>query len=304
MIRLTFSFILTIFVAHATALIYPIPQNIEYNIQKAKLGKKLFFETKLSKNNTISCASCHFLTDGGDDNIKFSFGIDGKMGNINSPTVLNSVYNFRQFWNGRSKTLKEQALGPIENPVEMGHSFNILVKELKKDTAYPKKFSEFYPDGITRNNIADAIAEFEKTLITPNAPFDKYLRGDENAVSENVKKGYKLFEDKGCIGCHNGVNIGGSAFAKFGVIKGTDSTHKGLYELTKDKDDLYIFKVPTLRNITKTAPYFHDGRSKNLYDSIDFMANIQLGITLKDEEILLIEEFLKSLDGELKIIDD
>lgn len=279
--------------------ITPIPLDIPVNTQKANLGKELFFDTILSKDNTLSCHSCHLLNQGGDDNSQFSVGIDGKVGNINAPTILNSTFNFVQFWNGRAKNLQEQAMGPITNPIEMGHSFDELIKKLEK-TSYKQKFDSIYKDGITPFNLTNAIAEYEKTLITPNAPFDKYLNGDENAISNETKQGYELFKTQGCIACHHGVNVGGNLYAKFGVISELQSDSKGRYEVSKNELDKYYFKVPTLRNIELTAPYLHDGRIDNLEDTVKFMAHYQLGKSLTQEDVEKIVLFLKSLTGKIK----
>ncbi len=278
--------------------ITPIPQTVKVNEQKVKLGKKLFFDTILSADNTISCASCHDLQNGGDDGLKFSFGIKGQEGDINSPTVYNAVYNFRQFWNGRAKDLAHQTWGPIENPVEMGNNFHNLINTLSK-TSYKEEFTDIYKDGVTKNNIADAIAEYEKTLITPNAPFDNYLRGDKNAITQKQKDGYELFKAKGCIACHHGVNVGGNLYNKFGVMEGVTSKRLGRYEVTKNEADKYYFKVPSLRNIEKTAPYLHDGRYEKLEDVVKFMARYQLGRVVSQEEVDKIVSFLNTLTGEI-----
>jgi len=279
--------------------ITPIPlKATDINPKKATLGKKLFFDTILSKNNTVACVNCHILSDGGDDNRQFSIGINDQSGNINSPTVLNSRYNFVQFWNGRAKDLQEQAAFPIENPVEMGNNFPNLIKTLKK-SPYKKEFDAIYKNGITKENITDAIAEYEKTLITPNAPFDKYLRGDKNAITKIQKEGYELFKSKGCISCHNGINIGGNLYAKFGVFKEAKSKSLGRYEVTHNKLDKYFFKVPTLRNISLTAPYLHDGRYSKLSDVVKFMISYQLGKKVKQDDINKIVAFLNSLTGKL-----
>lgn len=274
--------------------ISPIPLTIETDKKKVALGEKLFFDTQLSINNTISCASCHDLQNGGDDGLKFSFGIKGQEGDINSPTVLNAVYNFRQFWNGSAKNLAHQAMGPIENPIEMGNTFKQLIKKLNK-TPYKKEFNHIYEDGITKENIADAIAEFEKTLITPDAPFDRYLRGDITAITQNQKDGYELFKSKGCIACHNGVNIGGNLYNKFGIMKNVESKRLGRYEVTKVEADKYYFKVPSLRNLELTAPYLHDGRYTDLKEVVKFMARYQLGRIVTQEEVDKIVDFLHSL---------
>lgn len=278
--------------------ITPIPQNIKVNKQKVALGKLLFFDTILSADNTISCANCHDLDNGGDDGLKFSFGINEQEGDINSPTVFNAVFNFRQFWNGRAKNLAHQAEGPIENPLEMGNSFKKLISTLNK-TSYKNHFNKVYNDGITKKNIVNAIAEYEKTLITPNAPFDKYLRGDKSAISQKQKEGYKLFKEKGCIACHHGVNVGGNLYNKFGVMQYVDSKRLGRYEVTKNEADKYYFKVPSLRNIDKTAPYLHDGRYDNLDGVVKFMTRYQLGRVITQDEVDKIILFLQSLSGEI-----
>ncbi len=280
-------------------LITPIPQIDTYDYKKALLGKKLFFDTRLSADNTISCASCHLIEDGGDDNLRVSFGIDGQQGTRNSPTVLNARYNSVQFWDGSARDLAHQAQGPIHNPVEMGSNFKEVISKLIIDKSYPMEFNRLYKDGITGLNITDAIAEFEKTLITPNAPFDKYLRGDKKALTSDEINGYKLFKEYGCISCHNGINIGGNLMQKIGVVEDFNTNDLGMYNISKNKSDKFYFKVPSLRNVELTAPYFHDGNTKTLKDAVHLMTIHQIGYLLKDDEIDNIVKFLKSLTGEL-----
>jgi cytochrome c peroxidase len=282
--------------------IKPIPNELKVDTKKVQLGKKLFFDPVLSKDGTISCATCHDLQNGGDDGLKFSFGIGGQKGNINSPTVYNAVFNFRQFWDGRAKDLKEQVTGPIENPVEMGHSMAGAVEILKKSNTYLKDFNDVYSNGITKDNIADAIAEFEKALITPDSPFDRYLKGDKKAISQKAKEGYQIFESKGCVLCHHGVNVGGNFYNKFGIFKDANSTNLGRYNITKREEDKYVFKVPSLRNIALTDPYMHDGRINTLRDAVEFMTEHQLGRYMEPGEIDAIVVFLKSLTGEIPAI--
>ena len=279
--------------------IRPIPEKVEVDSKKAMLGKKLFFDPILSKDNTISCATCHILEEGGDDGLQYSFGIGGAKGSMNAPTVLNAVFNFRQFWDGRAPDLKAQVKDPIRNPKEMGQDLDELVLKLKKHTAYRLAFEKVYTDGITKENIADAIAEYEKTLITPNGPFDRYLKGDKNAISQEAKRGYALFKEKGCILCHNGVNVGGNLYNKFGVYKDANSTDLGRYNITGREEDRYIFKVPSLRNVARTAPYMHDGRFTKLRDAVSFMTQYQLGRYMEPEEIDAIVAFLETLNGSL-----
>lgn len=294
------------FVLYAQHNITPIPLNVNYDKQKAQLGKKLFFDTILSKDNTISCATCHELPGNGANQTAYSFGVNGAEGNINSPTVLNSAFNFVQFWDGRAKDLKTQALEPIENPIEMASKMSDVIKKLKK-SSYKKKFNKIYKDGVTKDNLADAIAEFEIALFTPNSRFDKYLRGDEKAINEQEKRGFELFEDLGCISCHNGKLVGGNSYHRIGLFKEykQDKPLLGRYEITKRERDKHMFKVPSLRNIELTAPYLHDGGAKTLKKAIELMLELQLGIEPNEKYIKDIEMFLKTLTGENpKILDD
>ena len=294
--------ILTIFfrLLFAQELISPLPLSVEYDINKAMLGKKLFFDTRLSGDNTIACVSCHIIDAGGDDNVQFSSGIDGQLGGANSPTVLNSRYNFVQFWDGRAKDLKEQASGPIHNPVEMGSNFKQVISKLSKDTIYQQEFMKLYKDGITGENITDAIAEFEKALVTPNSRFDQYLRGNTTILSKDEVEGFELFKSLGCIACHNGINIGGNLFQKIGIMEEyeVDDSNLGRYNVTKDEEDKHYFKVPTLRNIALTAPYLHDGKISTLQETIKLMIIKQLGKEADKQEVIKIEKFLFTLTGQ------
>lgn len=286
-------------------LIKPIPLNDSYDYNKAILGKKLFFDTRLSHDNTISCANCHLLDDGGDDNLPVSFGIDGKKGTRNSPTVLNARYNEVQFWDGGAENLADQVKGPINDHVEMGSNFKEVIGKLEKDKYYKKRFLFLYKEGITPFSITDAIAEFEKTLITPNSRFDKYLRGDKKALTKDELDGYNTFKDYGCISCHNGINIGGNLIQKFGVIQNVKIKDLGRYNVTKNEKDKFYFKVPSLRNVELTAPYFHNGSVKTLKEAVNFMIKYQIGFPLSQKEVKNIIKFLKTLTGEkVKIIKD
>jgi len=289
----------------AQELITPIPLTAQYNHAKALLGKKLFFDTRLSHDNTISCASCHFLDEGGDDNIAISIGINGKKGVRNAPTVLNALYNVNQFWDGRAKSLKDQVRSPIHNSFEMGSNFDEVIEKLSKDSDYVNSFKSLYRDQITGNNISDAIAEFEKTLITPNARFDKFLRGDKEALNANELNGYRIFKEYGCISCHNGVNIGGNLMQKMGAVEEYETSDLGRFNVTKRERDKFYFKVPSLRNVELTAPYSHDGSVKTLKSAVEVVLKYQVGIHLTDEEVDDIIKFLKTLTGEsIKIIEE
>ena len=299
--------LLIIFSLPAAELIEPVEEETKINLKKALLGKKLFFETRLSKDNTISCASCHNIYEGGDDNQKVSQGIKGEKGTLNAPTVLNSKYNFVQFWDGRAKDLKEQASGPIHNPVEMGSDLDEVVKKLKTVDEYEQRFRDVYKQGVTKKGILDAIVEFEKALVTPNSPFDQFLKGNKTALSQEAQEGFKLFKSYGCISCHNGINIGGNLFQKMGILKQPDYDKKeylGRYNVTKDEEDKYYFKVPTLRNIAQTAPYFHNGEVHTLREAIEVMMEYQLGVQPNTKSVSKILAFLNSLNGQVPAIMD
>jgi len=293
---LIFSFTSTLLFA---AELVPVPTDVKADAQKVALGEKLFFDKILSKDKTLSCVSCHKLQHNGADNRQYTEGIDGQVGLFNVPTVYNAVYNFRQFWDGRAKNLKEQALNPITNPVEMGNTLPIVLRDLKESSDYLRLFKAIYDDGITENNLADVLAEYEKTLITPNSPFDLYLKGDMKALSQKELEGYRLFKTKGCISCHNGVNIGGNLYNKFGIYKDAKSRELGRYNTTHKEQDKYVFKVPSLRNIALTAPYMHDGRAETLEDAVNIMSKYQLGRPMQKDELESIVYFLETLTGEL-----
>lgn len=279
--------------------ITPIPKTINYDKNKAVLGKYLFFDPILSKDKTVSCASCHDFNHGGADPRPVSIGVEGKKGRVNSPTVYNAYFNFRQFWNGRAKDLKDQANGPVHTPFEMDMDEKLIEERLNKNEFYKKLFKKVYKtDNIKYWMVLDAIAEFEKALITPNSKFDRYLRG-ETKLTKKEKKGYLLFKQLGCITCHNGVNIGGNSYQKIGAINPYDKNPVGdRYEITKREFDRYRYKVPTLRNIVLTAPYFHDGSVKTLKEAIDKMAYHNLGFRLSEEEKEAIMSFFNTLTGE------
>jgi cytochrome c peroxidase len=281
--------------------IQPIPLNVELSEAKVELGKKLFHDPILSKDNSLACAGCHDLEKGGVDHLPRSIGINKKEGEINAPTVFNSGFNFRQFWDGRSETLEDQIGGPLANSKEMNNSWEEVIQRLSSHKEYNQFFSMIYVDGVTTNNIKNALAEFEKSLYTPNSRFDQFLRGDSNALTEEEKKGYQLFKDNGCIACHQGMNIGGNMYQTFGVFGNyfqergnTTNADNGLYNLTGNEQDRYKFKVPSLRNVALTAPYFHDGSVDTLERAISIMAKYQLGRNLEEEEIQPIAAFLRT----------
>ncbi len=294
-------------VLFANQPISPIPLDIEVDFKKAKLGQKLFFETILSRDNSTSCSSCHDVFNGGADSHVVSSGFANKKGNVQSPTVLNARYNFKQFWNGRARNLTQQADGPINNPVEHNMNAKTIEDRLNKSSQYKKSFKLVYGTSkIQYKQVLDALTEFENALTTPNAKFDQFLRG-EIKLSKDEKEGYILFKKNGCITCHNGINIGGNAFQKMGTFLEykTKNDYPDRSKITNNPRHKNVFKVPTLRNISKTAPYFHDGSVKTLEKALTIMTKHNLGIKLNNEETRKIIAFLKTLDGELpKILED
>ena len=289
--------------------IRPIDLSLPYDEEKAALGFKLYHDTRLSIDNTISCASCHGLNTAGVDNKQYSEGVEGKLGGVNAPTVYNAVYNFVQFWDGRAATLADQAAGPPVNPVEMASpNFDAIVAKLNKDKAFVREFKSVYPEGISQATITDAIEHFERTLITPNSRFDKYLRGDDSAITAEELQGYELFKKYNCATCHVGKNLGGDSYELMGLRKhyfadrGLALTEEdnGRFKQTGVERDRHRFKVPGLRNVALTWPYYHDGTRISLKEAVCDMGTYQVGVLLTDEEEDLIVAFLNTLTGEYK----
>ncbi len=281
------------------------PTNLDK--EKIALGRLLFFDKRLSKDNTLSCQSCHLLKQGGDDNAVVSTGIKGRKGNINAPTVYNSGLLFRQFWDGRAANLEKQALGPVQNPVEMGALWPDVIAKLLDDSEFTERFTKKYPTGVNSATITNAIAEFERSLVTLDSPFDLYLGGDSSAISRQAKQGYQLFKDYGCISCHQGAAVGGNMYQVFGIVNNyfkkrgniTEADY-GRFNLTANRLDMHSFKVPSLRMVAHTAPYFHDGSAKTLRDAVDVMFEFQLGREAPDAHKEKIVSFLKTLAGNHK----
>lgn len=275
------------------------PQNI--NLGMVELGKKLYFDPRLSKSGFISCNSCHNLSRGGSDNLPTSVGDQWQQGPINSPTVLNSSLNVAQFWDGRAADLQAQAGGPIANPGEMAFTHTLAIGVLESIPAYVREFKQvFGTDRISINQVTAAIAEFEKTLVTPNSRFDQWLLGNETALTAKEFAGYKLFKESGCVACHNGEAVGGNSFQRMGVVApySGDNKAEGRAAVTGKDADRFNFKVPTLRNVEMTYPYFHDGAADTLGEAVDIMGRIQLGKKFSKDENEKIVAFLKTLTGD------
>lgn len=281
----------------AESLILPIPLNTSYNKQKALLGKELFFEKKISPNKNLSCASCHRLFSGGVDNNILSDLDKSSKTSFNTMTVFNAIYNYKNFWDGRAENLEEQ----------LNDSFNSFLKT-KNDKInfmeslspmYKKKFKKIYKDGFIYKNLLDSLVEFQKTLTTPNAPFDKYLRGDKNALNYKEIRGYEIFKSVGCIACHNGINLGANSYSNIKINTNEGNSYKGCYGKTVSIEKSFLVKVPSLRNIEITAPYFHDGKMTKLNDAIHGASTHALKRKLSANDITFITHFLKTLTGEM-----
>lgn len=285
--------------------IKPIPLEVNVDARKAALGRALFHEPKLSHDGTISCASCHDLRRGGADRRTHSLGVGQVEGAINAPTVFNSGGSFKQFWDGRAATLEEQIDGPVQCAAEMGSTWDEVVGKLRAAPAYAGPFKAIYRDGIQPKNIKDALAQFERSLVTPNSRFDKFLRGEEAALTAGEKEGYRKFKSYGCTSCHQGVNVGGNMFETLGTMadyfadrgKVTTADH-GRFNVTGREEDRYVFKVPSLRNVALTGPYLHDGSARTLEAAVLVMGRYQLGERLPPEDVEQIVQFLETLTGE------
>jgi cytochrome c peroxidase len=294
----------------AQGMFKPIPMNAPAiagnpaTPEKVLLGKVLYFDPRLSASSLISCNTCHNVGMGGMDFQETSTGHKWQKGPRNAPTVLNSVFNMAQFWDGRAADLEQQAKGPMQASVEMNNTPARVVATIKSMPEYVSLFAKAFPgdkDPANFENMAKAIAVFEATLITPNSAFDSYLGGQEGALSENEKEGLKLFMNKGCVACHSGINMGGQAYFPFGVVSKPSAVlmqgDVGRFKVTGVKSDEYMFKAPSLRNIGLTPPYFHSGKVWSLKEAVAVMGSAQLGITLDRNEVNKIEAFLQSTSG-------
>lgn len=281
--------------------VQPISPAVVRDPALVELGKKLFFDPRLSLSGFISCNSCHNLSMGGSDNLPTSVGHKWHQGPINAPTVLNSSMNLAQFWDGRAKDLQQQAEGPIANPGEMAFTHELAVSKLQTIPGYVAEFKRVYgTETIDIDKVTGAIAAFEETLVTPNSRFDKWLQGDDRAITKQELEGYELFKSSGCTACHNGPALGGKSFQKMGAVEPyrTKNPETGRFEVTNKEADRFKFKVPTLRNVELTYPYFHDGGAATLQQAVEVMGRIQLGRNFTDEENAKIVAFLKTLTGD------
>ena len=284
----------------------PLPTEVaspDNDLSEARinLGRQLYFENRISKGEKLSCNSCHKLDAFGQDNLPFSPGHEGKLGGRSSPATYNAALHIAQFWDGRAPSVEEQAKGPVLNPVEMGApSEEFVIKVLKSMPGYVEAFKAAFPgeaDPITYNNFGKAVGAFERKLLTPSN-WDAFLKGNKDALTAEEKKGFATFAKTGCVTCHNGAGVGGHMFQKLGLVKEWPGLKdNGRSDVTKNEGEKHFFKVPSLRNITETGPYLHDGSVKSLDEMVKMMAEYQLGKKLTDEETASIITFLKALKG-------
>jgi len=282
----------------------PLPVGHRLDADKVRLGRALFQDPRLSGDGTIACASCHDIAHGGDDGRARSLGVEGREGSVNAPSVLNRSFDFRLFWDGRASNLLEQIEGPLQNPVEMNSSWDIALTRLADDREFVERFTRTYPSGLSPASVRDAIATFERALITPGSAVDRFLCGDDQALTPAARRGYDLFLGYGCVACHQGRNAGGNMFQRFGIMgdyfadRGQlTPADLGRFNQTGNESDRYVFKVPSLRNVEHTAPYFHDGSTATLEGAIQIMGRYQLGRELSQQDIADLAAFLRALSA-------
>jgi cytochrome c peroxidase len=292
-------------VASVNEPIQPIPLENTLDPNKVLLGEKLFAEVRLSEDNRISCLACHAFNKGAADRRSHSVGVRGGVSEVNTPTMFNARHNFRLNWNGKFENLTDHLDGLLTNPKGMGMQWDVLIQKLGQVPDYPRVFSQIYLDGLTATNIKDAMVVYEESLDTPNSRFDQFLRGNKQALTSTEQEGYRFFKDYGCVSCHQGINVGGNLFQRFGVMgdyfrdRGNlTPADLGRFNVTQDPADRFIFRVPSLRNVALTPPYFHDGTAQTLEKAIAIMAKYQLGRSLPVEDINRIAKFLRTLTGE------
>jgi len=284
-------------------LILPLPRTLDIDSSIVTIGEKLFNDNNLSGNG-FSCATCHPINGAGMDKLKLSITTSGEADEVNTPTIFNAAFNPMLTWNGKFPDLESQLDGVINNSKHMNSSWPTIITRLRQDETYRKLFKECFNEEINKRNITVAITAFERSLITPDSDFDRFLLGDEHAISSRQKEGYQLFIDYGCVSCHQGINLGGNLLARFGIFESGYKLNSelknfdyGRFNLTQKEKDRFVFHVPGLRNIATTAPYFHDGSAPTLAEAIKTMARIQLDVDLPEQDVSLIESFLQSLTG-------
>jgi cytochrome c peroxidase len=302
-------------IARTDEPIQAIPQQIKVDPSKVTLGEKLFQDVRLSTNNQKSCLSCHSFSLGGADGRSHSIGIDGALTEVNTPTIFNARFNYRFNWNGKFTDLSTHLDALMSNPKVMGVQWPEAIRSLQQVPEYARSFDRIYPDGVTPTNVKDALVAYELSLNTPNSRFDRFLMGDKQALNQAEQEGYRLFKANGCVSCHQGVNVGGNMFQPFGIIgdylTDREARHQGgrgkltpgdlgRFNVTQNAADRHVFRVPSLRNVAVTAPYFHDGSAQTLEEAVGKMTKYQLGRTLPTDQIQSIVQFLRTLTGEYR----
>jgi cytochrome c peroxidase len=286
--------------------ITPLPTNIDYSA-RSRLGERLFHDPRLSRDGRFACSSCHRREKGGADGERFSLGLDGQPLEFNTPTIFNVGFNFRFNWRGNFRTLEDQNEAALLDPRLMNDRWDAVLATIEADPDYGKAFADTYEGSISREHVLDALTAYEESLVTPNARFDQYLRGEHGAITSDEEHGYQLFKSYGCVSCHQGANVGGNLFQKFGIFADpfagrphVTEADLGRFAITGNPADRHVFRVPSLRNVALTAPYLHDGSAGSLEDAVDIMARNQLGLTLAKQDVALIVEFLRTLTGEFQ----
>jgi cytochrome c peroxidase len=286
--------------------ITPVPRDLSLDADKVRLGEMLFDDVRLSRGDVLACTSCHLLAEGGDDNRALSPGSDGELLDFNAPTVFNAGLSFRLNWRGNFRTLEEHNEAVLLNPRLMNTTWDELLPKLAADEVYRDAFAALYGSDPMPAGVLDALSTFQRSLTTPDSRFDRYLRGERDAITPAEEHGYQLFKDYGCVACHQGVNVGGNLFQRFGIFHDPfadlpmRTADLGRFTITGKADDRFVFRVPSLRNVAVTAPYFHDGRASTLEQAVEEMARSQLGRVLTEPEIRLIAGFLRTLTGEYR----
>jgi len=285
--------------------ILPLPDPPVLDAARVALGERLFHDPRLSRDGGQTCATCHPLDRGGVDGRPLSLTNQGFPDLVNTPTVFNAEFNFRLTWRGSVRNLSDHFELEVQNPRHAAMSWEALIERLQGDAGYREAFDRAYPVGLTRASVIDAMVAFERSLVTPDSRFDRFLKGERDAIDAREREGYRRFRQYGCVSCHQGVNVGGNLYQRIGVfanyflLRGgpIGEPDLGLYTLTGRDDDRYIFRVPSLRNVALTAPYFHDGSVASLPEAIRLMGRLQLGRELSDEDVELIDLFLRTLTG-------
>lgn len=285
--------------------IKPIPLTMQADSRKVALGQELFFDRRLSRGEKMACASCHRFESGGAFPARFTTGAEGKPHVVNAPSAFNVAFNFRQLWAGGAGSVEEVIDQVVRSPLVFSSTWDEVIARLARDAAFTERFKRVYPEGLNAATVSNAIAEYNRTLTTPNSRFDRYLRGEASAISKDELAGYEMFKKYGCVACHQGVNVGGNMFQKFGVMGdyfkdrgNVQPADLGRFNVTQRESDRNVFKVPSLRNVALTAPYFHDGSAATLQEAVDVMFKYQLGRPAPAQDRQLIVQFLGTLTGE------